>query len=401
MRRGRMRVRPDVRERNESLSAEQPLMGRLRGDWRDLFAGFVIALDVRKLVLGLTGALLVYLFVFLPAPWVALRYDPNLGAELGERGAAGYLLLVPEALRVIYRQPCWVAFWWTCAAVLIGTAIWSLFGGAIARIAAVEIAKEDRIRTQEALAFAWRRWGSNFTSLVACVLGFLFFCSLIAVVALPARIPGAGPWFALIPALLMPVLLVLGFIATLIAVGTVFGFPLFYPALAAEGTDAFDAISRGFSYVYSRPWHALWYTLVMLVHGAVSTVFVNLFGLAMLAVTCWAIRAGMGGPERMDTVLQFALARTSYADVVAAGGTGLGWTAILLTSWLLLMAGLTLAYAVSYLQSQLTMIYFLLRQRVDELPMSYVYEEREEDAAAAAPGGTEKPAAEKTESSPS
>ncbi len=373
-------------------------MGRLRGDWRDLFAGFVIALDVRKLVLALTGALLVFLFVFLPAPWVALKYDPGLAAELGERGPAGYVVMVPDALKVIYRQPCHVSFWWTCAAILIGTAIWSLFGGAISRIAAVEIAKEDRIRTQEALSFAWRKWGSNFSSLVACVLGFGFFCSLIAVVALPGRIPGAGPWLALIPALLMPVLLVLGFIASLVALGTVFGFPLFYPAVAAEGTDAFDAISRGFSYIYSRPWHAMGYTAVMLVHGAISTAFINLFGIGMLAVTCLPIRAGMG--PQFDRVLEFALGRISYADVTAAGGTGLGWTAILITSWLLLMAGLTLAYALSYLQSQLTMIYFLLRQRVDELPMTYVFEERSEEDAAGAQGGGEKAPEGKAEGAP-
>ncbi|KAF0241835.1 MAG: hypothetical protein FD180_4226 [Planctomycetota bacterium] len=363
-------------------------MGRLRGDWRDLFAGFVIALDVRKLVLALTGALLIFMFVFLPAPWVALKYDTELAAELDARGAEWYVAMVPDAIGVIYRQPWHIPFWWTCAAILIGTAIWSLFGGAISRIAAVEIAKEDRIRTQEALSFAWRKWGSNFSSLVACVLGFLFFSSLIAVVALPGRIPGAGPWLGLLPALLMPALFVLSFIASLNALGTAFGFPLFYPAIAAEGTDAFDAISRGFSYIYSRPWHALAYTTVMLVHGAISAAFINAFGLGMLAVTCLPLRVGMG--PNFDRVLDFALGQASYDNLVAAGGTGLGWSAILITSWLYLLAGLTLAYALSYLQSQLTMIYFLLRQRVDELPMTYVYEEREEEESAAA--GGEKPA---------
>lgn len=350
----------------------------------------MIALDVRKLVLGLTGAILIFLFVLAPAPWIALKYDKAIDAKLGELGPAGYVELIPDALRAIYRQPFGVAFGWTCAALLIFTAIWSLFGGAISRIAAVEIAKEDRIRTQEALSFAWRKWGSNFSSLVACALGFTFFCSLITVVALPGRIPGAGPWLGMLAALLMPVLLVLGFIASLIGLGTVFGFPLFYPAVAAEGTDAFDAISRGFSYIYSRPWHALGYGLVALVHGAISIAFIDLFGLGMLAVTCLALWAGMG--ENFKWVLDFGLGRASYPDVVAHGGTGLGWTAILLTSWLLLTAGLTLAYALSYMQSQLTMIYFLLRQRVDELPMTYVYEEKEEEAAAEAAGGEKAPA---------
>jgi hypothetical protein len=352
-------------------------MERLRGDWRDLFKGFVIALDIRKLVLSLTGAILTFLFVFLPTPWWALRFDDAFAAELGERGPAGYALMIPEALSVIFAQPWHVPFWWTVTAVLLATAAWSLFGGAVSRIAAVEIAREDRIRTQEALSFAWRKWSSNFFSLVACALGFLFFTGLIVVVSLPGRIPAVGPWAAVLTALVFPLIVVGAFVACLIALGTVFGFPLFYPAVAAEGTDAFDAISRGFSYVYSRPWNAMGYALVSLVHGAVSTAFVWAFGLAMLAVACAAVRIGMGS-EPFDLILEFARGRKAWADLVAAGGTGLGVTAILVTSWLLLTAGLAAAYALSYAQTQLTMIYFLLRQRVDELPMTYVFDEEQE-----------------------
>lgn len=357
-------------------------MGKLRGDWRDLFSGFVIALDVRKQVLALTGALLIALFICIPTPHWALRYDPALAAEFEERGPASYVLLVPEAIAVLFRQEGCVGFWWILFALTVFTAVWSLFGGAISRIAAVEIAREDRIRTQEALAFAWRKYASNFSSLIACILGFLFFAGLIWAASLPARIPAAGPWLGLVLAVVFPLALLMGFIATLIAIGTVFGFPLFYPAVAAEGTDAFDAISRGFSYVYSRPWHALAYLGVTLVHGAISTAFIYAFGVAMLAVTCGAVRLGMG--PKFDPVIQFALGQLGYAGVVEQGGTGLGWMAILVTTWLLLTAGLTLSYALSYLQSQLTMIYFLLRLKVDELPMNYVFEEKEEGEAAAA-----------------
>jgi len=372
-------------------------MGKLRGDWRDLFAGFVIALDVRKLVLCLTGALLIFAFVGCPTPWIATRYDSSLAADLGERGPAGYVLMVPDAVGVIFRQEWHVPFLWTLGAILVFTAVWSLFGGAVSRIAAVEIAKEDRIRTQEALSFAWKKYPSNFSTLIACVLGFLFFTGLVWAGSLPGRIPVVGPWWGVVVGILFPFALLGGFVATLIAVGTVFGYPLFYPAVAAEGTDAFDAISRGFSYVYSRPWRGLGYFLITLIHGAVSTAFVWAFGVALLFVTCLPVRLAMG--PQFDHVIDFALGRTDWTAVTAAGGVGLGVTAILVTSWLILTVGLTLAYALSYLQSQLTMIYFLLRLRVDELPMTYVYEEKDEEGTPVAPeGGAEKePSAEKQE----
>jgi hypothetical protein len=356
-------------------------MVKLRGDWRDLFSGFVLALDVRKQALALAGALLIFLAVGLPTPWLALRYDGSIGADFDERGPASYVLLVPGALRVIFSQPAHVPALWTLGALLVATAVWSLFGVAVSRIAAVEIAREDRMRTAEALSFAWKRWPSSFASLIACSLGFSFFAGLVWLVSVPASIPAAGPWFGLVAAIAWPFLLLGGFVATLIALGTVFGFPLFYPAIAAEGTDAFDAISRGFSYVYSRPWHALWYAFVSLVHGAVSTAFIYGFGIAMLFVTCAPIRLGMGA--KFNHVIDFATGQTSYDAVVSAGGIGLGWMAVLMTAWLLLTVGMTLAYALSYMQSQLTMIYFLLRQRVDEMPITYVFEDRGDEEAPA------------------
>ncbi|NUN48902.1 MAG: hypothetical protein HUU15_08760 [Candidatus Brocadiae bacterium] len=360
-------------------------MGKFRGDFRDLFAGFVIAIDVRKLILALTGAILIGLFAGLPTPWWALRYDAGFSAELGERGPAGYLVMIPDAVCVLWREGGWVFAGWCAFLLAVVTTVWSLFGTAISRIAAVEIAREDRIRTQEALGFALSRWASNLSSPIACILGFLFFTSLVALLGLPGRIPGIGGWASILTALVFPFGLLGGFIATLIALGAVFGYPLFYPAVAAEGTDAFDAISRGFSYVYSRPWHALWYLFTAVVHGVISTAFIWAFGAVMLAVTCAAVRLGMGA-GKFDLILEFTTGRATWDTVVADGGTGLGIAAILITTWILLTAGLTLVYALSYMQSQLTMIYFLLRLRVDELPMSYVWEEKEAAPAGDPPG---------------
>src|SRR5205807_6154878 len=76
-----------------------------------------------------------------------------------------------------------------------------------------------------------------------------------------------------------------GFVMTLVALGTGGGLNLMYPTIAVEGSDSFDAISRSFSYVYARPWRMLWYTIVAIVYGALTFLFVRLFIFMTLALT--------------------------------------------------------------------------------------------------------------------
>src|SRR4029079_17405138 len=79
--------------------------------------------------------------------------------------------------------------------------------------------------------------------------------------------------------------LVVGFVITLVALGTVGGFNLMYPTVAVEGSDSFDAISRSFSYVFARPWRMLFYTAVAIAYGALTYLFVRFFIYIVLAVT--------------------------------------------------------------------------------------------------------------------
>jgi hypothetical protein len=72
----------------------------------------------------------------------------------------------------------------------------------------------------------------------------------------------------------------------------------------------------------------------------------------------------------------------------------------LITFWLAITLGLALGYVVSFFISQQTMIYYILRKKVDGIEMNEVFEESEEEAkpaeapkpASAAPAGDAKPA---------
>jgi hypothetical protein len=324
---------------------------------------------------------------------------------------------------------------YTAAFALIFMTIWSYFGGAIARIAAYEIAKDgERIETRKALQFARRKFWSFFWAPLICLIGFFFFAicnyagGLIGSV-LDSVVKIGSP----LVALLLPLAILSGFIMTLICVGTVTGLPLFAPAVAAEGTDSFDAVSRGFSYVYSRPWHYLWYQLVSSVYGYVCIGFVILFAITMCHL---GIEAGAQGFELCGAWKQgafhkvaneawgFILSREHQAcglyqwdpmSIVQAPhpygrlqhlsnsivgvnyGTLGGITELkdtgasfLITFWLAITLGLALGYVVSFFISQQTMIYYILRKKVDGIEMNEVFEESEEEAK---PAEAVKPAA--------
>lgn len=405
-------------------------MRELKGDWRDLFNGFMLGLDLRKMFLGFTGLLLTFMTVggvaFLCANWLrpgsvelpecvlssettdaagqavrtivrdvtALRVPRLSGAALHGGGAApnDFVHTLKRSLNVIFNccdptlrgvsrvkralSGLLVAF------IFLG--IWSFFGGAIARIAAVEVARDERIETQKALHFAHEKYWSFFWAPVVCAAGYLFFAL--------CNVMGGGvgqiiDWISLgtlgdlVVAVLLPLALLSGFIMTLILIGTLFGLPLFAPAIAVEGTDSFDAISRGFSYVYSRPWHYAFYQLVSAAYGVVCVTFVWIFGSVMIKL---ALRSGTMCFADMRDVVDYLFGST----MVSAGQLQIHqvFAAWVVGFWLLITGGLLAGYSVSYFFGSQTLIYCLLRKKVDGIEMNEVYEEQEPEEGEAPAG---------------
>jgi hypothetical protein len=94
--------------------------------------------------------------------------------------------------------------------------------------------------------------------------------------------------------------------------------------------------------------------------------------------------------------------RITKPDFSAETPKGLGHTlaGVVVLAWLIVVMGLAYGFAVSYFISQQTMIYFLLRKKVDEIEMKEIYFEEETEklepapAAPSAPSGEAKPTAE-------
>jgi hypothetical protein len=285
--------------------------------------------------------------------------------------------------------------------------VWSIFGGAISRIAAVHVARDEKISVRHALAFSVSKVLSFVFAPVipvAIVLGIGIGIAVASTILL--HIPWIGPILA---GLFFCLALLGGFVITLVTLGTIGGFNLMYPTVAVEGSDSFDAISRSFSYVFARPWRMLWYTGVSVVYGAICYLFVRFFVWIMLAATWFFVSwflghhgppgelkhpadvwpmiwpqpgIGFNGATDPNNPLPYSPAYNALkgTEAVAAG---------LIVWWVYIVIGLIGAFAISFYFSANTIIYYLMRREVDatELDDVYVEEADDEVEAPAAPAG--------------
>jgi hypothetical protein len=278
--------------------------------------------------------------------------------------------------------PGWFFGYHTLYAILffvIFLLVWAVFGGAIARIAAVQVARDEKISVRQALRFSINKVLSFAFAPIIPLIIVLVIGLLLAVGGLLYYIPWIGPILA---GALFFLALIAGVVITLVLLGTAGGLSLMFPTIAVEGSDSFDAISRSFSYVFARPWRMLFYTLVAIIYGALTYLFVRLFIVLVLSSTRYFVSWFLGGqPGRWFPEIwpESTMAKLPY-DINFAG---LKFTedvsAFLICIWVFLLIGLLGAFVISFYFSANTIIYFLMRREVDATELEDVYVEDAED----------------------
>jgi hypothetical protein len=235
-------------------------------------------------------------------------------------------------------------------------AVWAFFGGAITRIAAVQLACDERIRTSAALRFAARKWIAFFGAPLFPLIGVLLATVPIFFLGLLMR----SDFGTLLVAIIWPLLLMLGLLMALLLLGLLFGWPLMCSTISTEGTDSFDALSRSYAYTFQRPLHYLFYVIVAGVLGFLGWLLVENFAAAVVWLTYWA--AGWGcGSERLAAVM-----------------SGVGAGAKVIRFWVDCVKLVAVGFVFSYFWTATCAIYFLLRRNVDATEMDEVFLEEEE-----------------------
>ncbi|MFQ3592215.1 MAG: hypothetical protein SNJ82_03380, partial [Gemmataceae bacterium] len=306
------------------------------------------------------------------------------------------------------------------AAVMLVT--WSIFGGAITRIAAVQYAtRGERIGALEALRFTTRRLVDYILAPIFPI-GFVFILVVFSVIPyFFVMIPVVGDFLA---GVLWPLWLLFGVIMAVALVGLV-GWPLMAATISTEGTDSWEAVSRTYSYVYQRPWHFIWYALVSIAYGGAVVFFVGFMASFAVFLAKWATTNTPGSAYfNREPLPLFVYAPTSFGwrelllegamaeardtrdkvirplrPVVEPRSSGrsdridplaledfkasLRWWnfmgAAMVGFWLALAFLLMLGFGYSFFWTASTIIYFLLRKSVDTNELDDVYQE-EEDA---------------------
>jgi len=324
-------------------------------------------------------------------------------------------LLVPVTKIVSPGVNGWTRFY--LFLVLIWTlVVWGFFGGIITRIAAVQLANKGPVTFRQTIRFVANRY-------VNYLLAPMVPLCIVAAVAIGLLIYG---FVGLIPVLGdvllfgigLPLIILGGAIMAVFLVGLV-GYPLMYPTLSVEGdsSDTFDALSRSINYVYQSPWHYIWYWFVAILYGAAVTFFVLFFASLMVYVGKWAVGlpASVVWSDRKPEFL-FIYAPESFGwkelflkdspyevrhvpetsvtgrkvDVYVPVNPTLDdqnrrdyyayntFGARLVGLWLGLLFLMMLGFSYSFFWSAATVIYFLLRKKIDEAEPDEVFMEEEE-----------------------
>ncbi|NLX07333.1 MAG: hypothetical protein GXY33_19510 [Phycisphaerae bacterium] len=274
--------------------------------------------------------------------------------------------------------------------------VWALAGGAICRIAALHATRDEKIPLSEAVAFAGGKFANFFAAPLVPVLFILGCCVFLLVGGLVGAIPVIGE---IIVGILFVLALLLAFVLALLVVGAVGGVGLMYPVIAVEGSDAFDAFSRSYSYVYHRPWRTIFYYIVAAIYGTLCFVFVKLFvGLIFIAAssvvgtTMNLDSASLASPLGKLEAIWYSpsLAGPFFGQFFVFPLGSFEWIGgVFIAFWVYLLVGLVIGFAISFLFCALTIMYLLLRQKVDATDLEEVYVEEFESE----PVGAEAPPA--------
>lgn len=274
--------------------------------------------------------------------------------------------------------------------------IGSIFGGGITRVAAVQVARDEKISIRQALRFSSGKVLSFiFAPLIPLIIIGVLGLILAAVTCL-ISLPGIGGIWSVVVGVLFFLAILAGLVMMLTAFGLIGGGNLMYPTIAAEGSDSFDAVSRSFSYIYARPWQVAFYSAVAIIYGAITYLFVRLAIYVLLRMVHGSIDMFQWGTAADGTPIFDAMwpmpnnfMKLSFASNTAVLGPVQSVGAFFISLWVWLTIALLGAYAISLYFSESTIIYYLLRKDVDATEMDDVYlEPSDEELSEVAPAET-------------
>jgi hypothetical protein len=273
--------------------------------------------------------------------------------------------------------------------------MWGLFGGAITRIAALKFTRDEAPGLLAALKHAFSKWPSYSLPPLVAMAGASVFAIQLVLLGFIMRVDV----LAFVAALIWPFVILLGLMMAVLLIGALVGWPLMWATVSVEGTEAFDALSRSYAYVYHRPWRLLWYVLFSLFLAIVSMFVVKLFASSAIALGNWSIDWGLDNPTMRtvvapepatNTAPKIDLTGTNASVDIALPGPetpsdapemrrSLSAAKSIIGFWKAAVALLVAGYQAGFLWVAAVGIYLLLRRDIDGVQTGEVYVDQAEE----------------------
>ncbi|OHB47421.1 MAG: hypothetical protein A2106_01400 [Planctomycetes bacterium GWF2_40_8] len=350
-------------------------------DLQDILRGFKMTLDFNKLISAFVGIVLSILWVLVilafasTFKFVAISpFELISGFLISPRlGLCSLISVLFSSVQTVDRGEYAVLIVLVLGLLLI----WSVFAGTITRLAAVEFAKGEKIGVKDSLTFAVKKVWSYFCTPLMPVMGVLFFIACNVLGGLLGQIKFAGE---IAVAIGFPLAILSGFLIVFIGIIGIIGFFLMYPTISAEGSDTFDAMSRAYSYVLSRPLHFLSLLISIIVCGVILT-FLASFGACLVMKTTFCT-VGIGMGDKFDTIRAFIAGLSGgKAAMAPLGSISMKFAALVLMLHIVLVKVVVGSIVVAFAGSASTIAYLILRKDVDGTEIEDVYMEEKEEVA--------------------
>jgi hypothetical protein len=178
-----------------------------------------------------------------------------------------------------------------------------------------------------------------------------------------------------------PLAILSGFLIVFLGIVGVIGFILMFPAISSEGSDAFDAISRAYSYVLSRPIHFLSLFATLIICSAILSVVVG-FGACLVMQTSY-FTVGLGMGEKLNEIRTFITGLSGSGDTITSlNPISMRIAALLFILYIVLIKLTVGSIIIAFAGSSSTIVYLIMRKDVDDTEMNDIYiEENDKNVA--------------------
>ena len=346
-------------------------------DFRDIFQVIRYGFSGRKISVHFIGLVLAYLIYEI---LVYLSLFTVGGTAAQDFWNTHALLPVPPLGGAELTQITQIAMW----VGIISFACIFFFASTVASKITVEQLRGDFFfSVGDAVTFLKAHWKSVLGAFIGLLLILIFLALIPLSIAGLGKLPIVGKPILMLTSLFMPIGFFLGVLIALIT--AVFSVSLlFVPAVVATtGADAFETIYQQFAIVWNKPWHIVCYEALLFLIKLIFVpiwAFFCLYGFSIVLLPVRFLHA-----EEMQSFMSHAnewlsgaiekLASLPYINILgvfdissstqetAAFTTTV--TAIFLTITILMGAALVVAHLFSIASAGNTVIYTILRKKVD------------------------------------